>query len=138
MCITEIMKLFVIMSKHVLSSLFFSPEFSNDRCAPSGAPAEIELAAFSRNCYEFNVAKGMSFDDARRQCQAQGGDLIHGFQVRATDSNMLCLYFQLKYAEVYATVNTVINLERYHGWDIVPLSIRQVRVIAYLMFSISS
>ncbi|KAH9638210.1 hypothetical protein HF086_017302, partial [Spodoptera exigua] len=54
--------------------------FSNDRCAPTGAPADIELAAFSRNCYEFNVAKGMSFDDARKQCQTHGGDLIHGFQ----------------------------------------------------------
>lgn len=59
----------------------FVVEFSNDRCAPASAPADIELAAFSRNCYEFNVAKGGSFEDARRQCQNHGGDLIHGFQV---------------------------------------------------------
>lgn len=60
-------------------------EFSNDRCAPVGASADIELAAFSRNCYEFNVAKGASFEDARKQCQAHGGDLIHGFQVKIND-----------------------------------------------------
>ncbi|KOB71042.1 putative furrowed [Operophtera brumata] len=61
--------------------VFTTEEFSNDRCAPASAPADIELAAFSRNCYEFNVAKGGSFEEARKQCQNHGGDLIHGFQV---------------------------------------------------------
>ncbi|KAJ2954182.1 hypothetical protein O0L34_g2416 [Tuta absoluta] len=60
--------------------VFTTEEFSNDRCAPAGAPADVELAAFSKNCYEFNVNRGGSFDEARKQCQAHGGDLIHGFQ----------------------------------------------------------
>ncbi|XP_026500881.2 sushi, von Willebrand factor type A, EGF and pentraxin domain-containing protein 1 [Vanessa tameamea] len=68
--------------------VFTTEEFSNDRCAPVGASADIELAAFSRNCYEFNVAKGASFEEARKQCKAHGGDLIHGFQ-GATSSYLI-------------------------------------------------
>lgn len=60
--------------------VFTTEEFSNDRCAPVKASADIQLAAFSRTCYEFNVEKGATFDDAQKQCQSHGGDLIHGFQ----------------------------------------------------------
>lgn len=59
--------------------IFTTDEFSNDRCAPVGVGEEVQIVAFDRTCYEFNVAKGASFEEARGQCKAHGGgDLVHG------------------------------------------------------------
>jgi len=56
-------------------------EFSIDRCAHAGTPADVDLTAFNSTCYEFVVKKGGSFQEARNYCKARGGDLVHGFQV---------------------------------------------------------
>lgn len=40
----------------------------------------MELVAFDRICYEFNVARGSSFEEARNQCKSHGGDLAHGLR----------------------------------------------------------
>lgn len=56
-------------------------EFSIDRCAHAGTPADADLAAFNSTCYEFIVKKGGSFQEARNYCKNRGGDLVHGFQV---------------------------------------------------------
>lgn len=60
--------------------IFTTDEFSNDRCAPAGVGQEVELVAFDRVCYEFNVARGGSFEEARSQCKSHGGDLAHGLR----------------------------------------------------------
>ncbi|XP_014245415.1 CUB and sushi domain-containing protein 3 [Cimex lectularius] len=61
--------------------IFTTAEFSNDRCASSGVGSEVEFVAFDRMCYEFNVGKGGSFQEARSNCRRQsGGDLAHGFR----------------------------------------------------------
>ncbi|XP_054274093.1 sushi, von Willebrand factor type A, EGF and pentraxin domain-containing protein 1-like [Macrosteles quadrilineatus] len=60
--------------------VFSTDEFSNDRCAPAGVGQDVELVAFDRTCYEFNVGRGSSFEDARTQCRKHGGDLAHGLQ----------------------------------------------------------
>ncbi|XP_067002634.2 P-selectin [Anabrus simplex] len=60
--------------------VFTTDEFSNDRCAPPGSPADVELSAFDRTCYEFNVGRGGSFAEARTHCQKHGGDLAYGFE----------------------------------------------------------
>lgn len=59
------------------NKIVFFLEFSVDRCAPSGSPEDLQLAAFSRTCYEFGVNKGGSFVEARNQCKSRGGDLVH-------------------------------------------------------------
>lgn len=56
-------------------------EFSIDRCAHAGTPADADLTAFNSTCYEFVVKKGGSFQEARNYCKGRGGDLVHGFQV---------------------------------------------------------
>lgn len=53
-------------------------EFSIDRCAPAGSSSDLQLASFSRTCYEFGVLRGGSFEEARAQCKSHGGDLVHG------------------------------------------------------------
>lgn len=58
----------------------FPPEFSSDHCAPAGVSNDVEFTSFNRICYEFNVAKGTSFDFAREKCKKNNGDLIHGFK----------------------------------------------------------
>lgn len=55
-------------------------EFSNDRCAPAGVGQEVELVAFDRTCYEFNVGRGASFGAAQMECRKHGGDLAHGLR----------------------------------------------------------
>ncbi|KAF6202316.1 hypothetical protein GE061_004714 [Apolygus lucorum] len=61
--------------------IFTTAEFSNDRCERSGVGTDVEFAAFDRMCYEFNVGKGGSFEEARAACKARkGGDLAHGFK----------------------------------------------------------
>ncbi|XP_063235944.1 sushi, von Willebrand factor type A, EGF and pentraxin domain-containing protein 1 [Bacillus rossius redtenbacheri] len=60
--------------------VFTTDEFSDDRCAPPGSAPDVELASFERTCYEFSVARGGSFSEARASCQAHGGDLAHGLQ----------------------------------------------------------
>ncbi|CAD1479335.1 unnamed protein product, partial [Heterotrigona itama] len=64
--------------------VFAVDEFSTDRCAYSGTPADADLAAFNSTCYEFVVKKGGSFQEARNYCRARGGDLVHGFQGAAS------------------------------------------------------
>ncbi|XP_015517072.1 sushi, von Willebrand factor type A, EGF and pentraxin domain-containing protein 1 isoform X1 [Neodiprion lecontei] len=59
--------------------VFATDEFSVDRCASAGTPADTDIAAFNSTCYEFVVTKGGSFQDAKNYCQARGGDLVHGF-----------------------------------------------------------
>lgn len=59
-------------------------EFSVDRCAPSGSPDDLQLAAFSRTCYEFGVGRGGSFEEARGKCKAHGGDLVHSLSPAST------------------------------------------------------
>jgi len=56
-------------------------EFSVDRCAHAGTPADADLTAFNSTCYEFVVKKGGSFQEARNYCKDRGGDLVHGFKV---------------------------------------------------------
>lgn len=56
-------------------------EFSVDKCAYVGTPADADLTAFNSTCYEFVVKKGGSFQEARNYCKARGGDLVHGFKV---------------------------------------------------------
>lgn len=56
-------------------------EFSVDRCAHAGTPADADLTAFNSTCYEFVVKKGGSFQEARNYCKGRGGDLVHGFKV---------------------------------------------------------
>lgn len=68
--------------------VFTTDEFSNDRCVPSGAADDVELAAFDRTCYEFSVGRGGSFEEARNHCKKHGGDLVHGLQ-GATSSFLL-------------------------------------------------
>ncbi|GAB1862793.1 Sushi, von Willebrand factor type A, EGF and pentraxin domain-containing protein 1 [Camponotus japonicus] len=60
--------------------VFATDEFSIDRCAHAGTPADADLAAFNSTCYEFIVKKGGSFQEARNYCKNRGGDLVHGFQ----------------------------------------------------------
>ncbi|CAB0012008.1 unnamed protein product, partial [Nesidiocoris tenuis] len=61
--------------------IFTTAEFSNDRCERSGVGTDVEFAAFDRMCYEFNVGKGGSFEEARNACRTRkGGDLAHGFK----------------------------------------------------------
>ncbi|XP_063986412.1 sushi, von Willebrand factor type A, EGF and pentraxin domain-containing protein 1 [Diachasmimorpha longicaudata] len=60
--------------------VFATDEFSIDRCAHAGTPAEADLAAFNSTCYEFVVTKGGSFQDARNYCKSRSGDLVHGFK----------------------------------------------------------
>lgn len=100
-------------------------EFSNDRCAPAGAPADIELAAFSRSCYEFNVAKGGSFEEARKQCQSHGGDLIHGFQV--------CSRHFASYILHTINVKVRVCLFRFHASTDGPISYSMWFVEAFLV-----
>lgn len=57
-------------------------EFSIDRCAHAGTPADADLTAFNSTCYEFVVTKGGSFQDAKSYCKSRGGDLVHGFKVK--------------------------------------------------------
>lgn len=64
--------------------VFTTDEFSNDRCAPKGVSSEAEISSFNRVCYEFNVGKGGSFEEARSKCRINGGDLIHGFKAATT------------------------------------------------------
>lgn len=64
--------------------IFCFTEFSNDRCAPKGVSSEAEISSFNRVCYEFNVGKGGSFEEARSKCRINGGDLIHGFKAATT------------------------------------------------------
>ncbi|KAJ8682121.1 hypothetical protein QAD02_017913 [Eretmocerus hayati] len=64
--------------------VFATNEFSADRCAHAGTPADADLAAFDSTCYEFVISKGDSFQQARSYCQAREGDLAHGFQGVAT------------------------------------------------------
>ncbi|XP_029047436.1 E-selectin isoform X3 [Osmia bicornis bicornis] len=61
-------------------STWFFVEFSTDRCAYAGTPADADLAAFNSTCYEFVVKKGGSFQEARNYCRTRGGDLVHGFK----------------------------------------------------------
>ncbi|XP_029668396.1 sushi, von Willebrand factor type A, EGF and pentraxin domain-containing protein 1 [Formica exsecta] len=60
--------------------VFATDEFSIDRCAHAGTPADADLTAFNSTCYEFIVKKGGSFQEARNYCKNRGGDLVHGFQ----------------------------------------------------------
>ncbi|RZC43271.1 sushi, von Willebrand factor type A, EGF and pentraxin domain-containing protein 1, partial [Asbolus verrucosus] len=64
--------------------VFTTDEFSIDRCAPRGAPEDVQLAAFERMCYEFGVTRGGSFAEARNHCKSHNGDLIHGMSSSAT------------------------------------------------------
>lgn len=68
--------------------IYFFTEFSVDRCAHAGTPADADLAAFNSTCYEFIVNKGGSFHEARSHCKSRGGDLIHGFTVRITNNKL--------------------------------------------------
>lgn len=56
-------------------------EFSVDRCANAGTPADADLTAFNSTCYEFVTDKGNTFQQARNYCKNRGGDLVHGFKV---------------------------------------------------------
>ncbi|XP_044588526.1 sushi, von Willebrand factor type A, EGF and pentraxin domain-containing protein 1 isoform X2 [Cotesia glomerata] len=60
--------------------VFATNEFSIDRCAHAGTPADADIAAFDSTCYEFIVTKGGSFHDARNYCKSRSGDLVHGFK----------------------------------------------------------
>lgn len=61
--------------------VFTTAEFSNDRCAVNGVGSNVEFVSFDRTCYEFNVGKGGSFEEARKACKSRiGGDLAHGFR----------------------------------------------------------
>ncbi|XP_057333972.1 sushi, von Willebrand factor type A, EGF and pentraxin domain-containing protein 1 isoform X2 [Microplitis mediator] len=60
--------------------IFATNEFSIDRCAHAGTPADADIAAFDSTCYEFIVTKGGSFQDARNYCKSRSGDLVHGFK----------------------------------------------------------
>ncbi|GLV42687.1 furrowed [Carabus blaptoides fortunei] len=64
--------------------VFTTDEFSVDRCAPTGSPDDLQLAAFSRTCYEFGVGRGGSFEEARVKCKAHGGDLVHSLSPAST------------------------------------------------------
>lgn len=75
--------------RRVLPVFFLFVEFSTDRCAYSGTPADADLAAFNSTCYEFVVKKGGSFQEARNYCRARGGDLVHGFQVSAAKGSFV-------------------------------------------------
>lgn len=55
-------------------------EFSNDRCASVAVSNDVDTVSFNQMCYEFNFGKGGSFEEARRRCQKNGGDLAHGFR----------------------------------------------------------
>ncbi|KAJ8897059.1 hypothetical protein PR048_002405 [Dryococelus australis] len=69
---------------HVLWLSRVIAEFSNDRCAPPGSAPDVELASFERTCYEFSVARGGSFSEARAHCKSHGGDLVYGLQGAAS------------------------------------------------------
>lgn len=73
-----------------ISKLCIISEFSNDRCALKTTADNSEIAVFSRTCYEFNM-KGASFEEARKECTKNGGDLVHDFKV-----NMEFDYFYLQ------------------------------------------
>lgn len=66
--------------------VFTTDEFSVDRCASRSAPADAQITAFARTCYEFGVNKGGSFEDARATCRKghPGGDLVHSMSPAAT------------------------------------------------------
>ncbi|KAK9882914.1 hypothetical protein WA026_023762 [Henosepilachna vigintioctopunctata] len=64
--------------------VFTSDELSADDCSPQGAPADLQLASFNRTCFEFGVARGRSFKDARSYCQKYKGDLVHNMGQSAT------------------------------------------------------
>ncbi|XP_008192271.2 sushi, von Willebrand factor type A, EGF and pentraxin domain-containing protein 1 [Tribolium castaneum] len=64
--------------------VFTTDEFSVDRCAPRGAPEDVQLASFARTCYEFGVSRGGSFQEARNYCRSHNGDLVHGMSAAAT------------------------------------------------------
>lgn len=64
-----------------MQRFFILAEFSVDKCAHAGTPADADLTAFNSTCYEFVVKKGGSFQEARNYCKARGGDLVHGFKV---------------------------------------------------------
>lgn len=60
--------------------VFTTDEFSNDRCASVAVSNDVDTVSFNQMCYEFNFGKGGSFEEARRRCQKNGGDLAHGFR----------------------------------------------------------
>ncbi|XP_008215827.1 sushi, von Willebrand factor type A, EGF and pentraxin domain-containing protein 1 [Nasonia vitripennis] len=60
--------------------VFATDEFSVDRCANAGTPADADLTAFNSTCYEFVTNKGDTFQQARNYCKSRGGDLVHGFK----------------------------------------------------------
>jgi len=84
-------------------------EFSIDRCAHAGTPADADLTAFNSTCYEFVVKKGGSFQEARNYCKGRGGDLVHGFKVFT-----IRVYIYSVLLQHYSYINpTLINLTNF-------------------------
>lgn len=57
--------------------VFSNDEFSSERCASPGLNADTVLATFSRNCYEFHITRGDTFEKARQVCQSHGKYFIY-------------------------------------------------------------